>query len=301
MNIRAKIYGGGDAAEEPILKAKKPKGAKADTLHSVAVPRETKRASDSRTGDRHRLTDERARLTYKGRDFGVELINLSGGGAMVESSFKPKLWDRVSLHLGSHGTVECAVIWIRDSRIGLEFAHETNLDAPLDQVAVVLRQVIERSFPHIALTRQTEAEASQPDAAGSEPDNRAAPRHPLIWNGVLHHDYQSSAVRIRNISASGAMIESLTPVRVGAQPLLELSDQASVAASVEWAVGDQVGLSFREPFDMNLLSHSKPTVTPTKWSPPSYLKPAPKLSSQDHWQRLDLHELRRELDGFLKY
>src|SRR5205085_2745556 len=283
MNIRAKIFGGVDPSEEPILKAKSPKGAKPDTLHSVTVPREAGRGSDSRIGDRHRLTDERARLTHNGRDFDVELINLSGGGAMVAGSLQPMLWDRVHLHLGNHGTIECAVIWIREQRVGLEFAHETHLDGPADQVAIVLRHVIERTFPHIQFPAGAESGGEARDAS-DRPDTmeqRSAPRHPLIWNGVLHHDYQSSAVRVRNISSSGAMIESLTPVRVGAQPLLELSEEASLSALVEWAVGDQVGVSFLDPFDMSLLSHSKPTMVPAKWSPPSYLKPTPKLSSQD--------------------
>ena len=40
MNIRAKIYG--DWVEEPLLKAKKPKGAKADELDSIAVARESR-------------------------------------------------------------------------------------------------------------------------------------------------------------------------------------------------------------------------------------------------------------------
>ena len=41
MNIRSKIFGGGNAAEEPVVvKAKKPKGAKAETLNSIPVIRE---------------------------------------------------------------------------------------------------------------------------------------------------------------------------------------------------------------------------------------------------------------------
>ena len=40
-------------------------------------------------------------------------------------------------------------VWIRDGQIGLEFAHETRLDWPSNQVATVLRHVIERTFPHI--------------------------------------------------------------------------------------------------------------------------------------------------------
>ena len=130
MNIRAKIYG--DWVEEPLLKAKKPRGAKADELDSIPVPRESRQRSDSRAEDRHRLLNERARVTHDGAHHEVELINLSGGGAMISGALKPLLWDRLDLHLGTHGDMECAVRWIRDGRIGLEFAHETRLDWSAD-------------------------------------------------------------------------------------------------------------------------------------------------------------------------
>jgi hypothetical protein len=302
MNIRAQIFGGGEPAEGPILKAKKPKGAKPDTLHSVSVPRDVKRANNSRIGDRHRLSDERARVTHNGRDYDVELINLSGGGAMLAGPLQPKLWDRVRLHLGDHGSIECAVIWVSGERIGLEFAHETRLDGTAEQVATVLRHVMERTFPHIQLSPGSHKQAEAPPrSADQKEEHRSVPRHPLIWKGLLHHDYQSTEVRVRNISAIGAMIESRIPIRVGAQPLLELSEQASISASVEWAVGDQAGLKFNDPFDLHLLAQSKPEVAPARWTPPSYLKLGRKTQSQDHWERLDLHELRRELEGFLKH
>ena len=47
----------------------------------------------------------------------VDLINLSGGGAMVRGGFNPLLWDRVDLHLGDHGTIECVVRWMRGERV----------------------------------------------------------------------------------------------------------------------------------------------------------------------------------------
>lgn len=298
MNIRAKIYGGASAAEEPLLKGKKPRGAKADTLHSVAVSREARRASNGRAEDRHRLTGEKANLTHNGVDLEVELINLSGGGAMVAGAFEPMLWDRVDLHLGNHGTIECAVRWIRDDRVGLEFAHETRLDWPSDQVAIVLRHVIERTFPHISFPESDEA-PPPPAREESTDEHRDAPRHPLVWNGTLHHDYQSSEVRIRNISATGAMIETSATVRVGTEPLLELSESVSLSASVEWARGDQVGLRFHSPFDMNMLADSRPTVATSNWTPPAYLD-AEATGSDDHWGRLSLFQLREELEGFLK-
>ena len=298
MNIRAKIYGGAAAVEEPLLQGKNPKGAKADTLHSVTVRREMRRASNGRAEDRHRLSGEHARLTHNGCDVEVELINLSGGGAMVEGPFEPMIWDRVDLHLGNHGTIECAVRWVRDGRVGLEFAHETRLDWPSDQVAIVLRHVIERTFPHIEFPDSGER---PPEPQGElDDEHRAAPRHPLVWNGTLHHDYQSTPIRVRNISRTGAMIESSVPVRIGAEPLLELTEAASLSATVEWAVGDQVGLRFHTPFDMNMLTDSRPSMVP-EWMPPAYLdSETPAANVQDHWGRLDLYQLRDELEGFLK-
>jgi hypothetical protein len=308
MNIRAKIYGGGNAAEEPLLKAKKPKGAKADTLNSVAVARESRLRVNSRAEDRHRLADERARVIHEGLEHEVQLINLSGGGAMIGATFEPMLWDRIDLRLGHHGTIECAVCWMREGRIGLEFAHETRLDWPSDQVATVLRHVIERTFPHIAFPEREEVETSQPEqpqSSESKGDHRVAPRHPLIWSGLLHHDYQSTNVRIRNISSTGAMLETSENVRVGAEPLLELSDKVSLSATVEWAVGDQVGLRFHSPFDLDLLVEARPSVATTEWTPPAYLSAssneADDASSNDHWNRLTLTELQRQLDGFLKH
>lgn len=305
MNIRAKIYGGGNAAKEPLLKAKTPKGAKADTLNSVAVSRESRQRLNSRSEDRHRLTDERARVTHDGRDHEVELINLSGGGAMIAASFEPLLWDRVDLHLGHHGTIECAVCWLRDNRIGLEFAHETRLDGPSDQIATVLRHVIERTFPHIEFPEREPTPAAADEESGRdepEDDHRCASRHPLIWSGMLYHDYQSTRVRVRNISSTGAMLETPDKVRVGAQPLLELSDTVSVSATVEWAVGDQVGLHFHSEFDLSLLADVRPAVASAEWTPPAYLKASKGDAdkSAEHWNRLSISELQQELDGFLR-
>lgn len=297
MNIRAKIYG--DWVEEPLLKAKKPKGAKADELDSIAVSRESRQRSDSRGEDRHRLISERARVTHDGAEHQVELINLSGGGAMIAGNFRPLMWDRLDLHLGEHGDIECAVRWIRDGRIGLEFAHETRLDWSVDEVATVLRDVIARSFPDLEFN-ESEGEPEEPSA--SEDEHRRAARHPLIWTGLLHHDYQSTPVRVRNISATGAMIETAATVRVGTQPLLELTDAASLSVTVEWAVGDQVGVSFHSPFDLSLLVESPPSVAASKWTPPHYLeRTRGETEKSDHWGRLTIYELRQELEGFLKH
>ncbi len=312
MNIRAKIFGGYDSAAESLLPAKKPKGVRADQLDSIPLRRESRDRRNSRTEDRHRLVSERAKVTHNGSDHEVELINLSGGGAMISGPLEPMLWDRLDLHLGNHGSIECVVRWIRDGNIGLEFAHETRLDWPSDQVAIVLRHVIEKTFPHIAFPEPEETPAATAPAAApiqqgpreAINEHRAAHRHPLIWNGTLYHDFQSDTVRVRNISETGAMIETQGQVRVGSEPLLELSPSVSLSATVEWVVGDQVGLRFHSPFNMNLLTESRPVVAPTTWLPPAYLENQAEEQEEetgsDHWGRLSLYQLKQELEGFLK-
>jgi hypothetical protein len=301
MNIRSRILGG-KAADEPLLKGKQPKGVKADTLDSVPVVREASRTANTRDQDRHRLADdEQVRLVHRGKERTVQLVNLSGGGAMIAGKFNPKLWDRVELHLGEDGVLECAVCWIKGDRVGLEFAHETQLDCSPDERAVLLRDVIARSFPDVEF--EVGVVAAPAPAEGRQADEqRGDRRHPLIWSGTLHYDFQSSAVRLRNISEKGALIECETPLPVGAEPLLDLGEAGNLFGTVTWSVGDQAGIRFHSPFDMSQLARAKPQLAPVRWERPPYLKTDPTANSPwaKEWGRMSLNELRDELEGFLK-
>lgn len=293
MNIRAKIFGG-QKDEIPLVSAKKPRGAKADALSSISVTREAARRSNNRDEDRHRLPDEKVRLTHDGESYDVQLINLSGGGAMVEGAFEPKLWDRVELHLGENGTIECAVRWIKSGRVGLEFAHETRLDCSVGEQGDVLRQVIAKSFPDVDFEPRV---APLPPSDGSN-EHRTDRRHPLIWSGVIHHDYQSTPVRLRNISGTGAMIECHVPLRQGAELLFDLGEAGSVFATIAWLAGDSAGLRFKDPFDLSQLARNRPDVAPA-WEAPAYLQP--ESAGETPWDdRMSLGELRQSLEGFLK-
>ncbi|HEX6661861.1 MAG TPA: PilZ domain-containing protein, partial [Sphingomicrobium sp.] len=299
MNIRAKIFGG-QQDENPVVAAKKPKGAKADTLNSIAVAREEARRSDTRDGDRHRLPDEQVTVTHNGENHAVQLVNLSGGGAMVSGGFEPMLWDQVELHLGENGTIECAVRWIKGDRIGLEFAHETRLDCSAGERANVLRAVIAKSFPDVEI--EAPIAAAQP-APPSGNEHRGGRRHPLIWSGVLHHDFQSTPCRLRNLSETGAMIECSVALRIGAEPLLELGEEVHLGTTVAWVAGDTAGLRFSEPFDLAELASSRPEVASARWEAPSYLKPgiaAAESPWDEQWDRMSLGELRQSLEGYLK-
>lgn len=305
MNIRAKIFGS-SKPDEPILRENGPKASTSEGFESIAVARDQIRRVNNRRGDRHRLSCETVRYTHDGKDGEAELINLSGGGAMLQGQFEMKPWDRVDLHLGEHGTIECAVRWAHDDRVGLEFAHETRLDCSADELGAVLRQIIARSFDaaHFAAAPKRDTAELQPSRAAVRDEQRHAPRHPLIWLGVLRHDQQSATVRVRNISGTGAMIETNEPIRVGCEAVLELNEAANVSATVQWIVGDQVGLRFHSPFDVQLLGRSKPQVAPSQWVRPAYLETKvvePSDSPWDpRWNRLSLDEINEELEGFLK-
>lgn len=296
MNIRAKILGGKSSSDESILRSKKRKGTSVESLDCL-IEREEARTNHSRSEDRHRLLDETVSVKTDSSTHEVQLINVSGGGAMIGGDIELMLWDRLELQLGENGAVECVVRWLRNGRYGLEFAHETRIDCGADEQAAILREVIHRSFPDLEFEAEEETPAQHSGAEG-----RGERRHPLVWSGLLHHDYQSTPIRIRNISATGAMIECPQMLTVGSEPLLELGDELSVSAKVAWVLGDEAGLRFDRPFDLRNLARGRPQVTPAHWDPPSYLGSEPDRDSPwgEHWRRMSMGELRQELEGFMK-
>jgi hypothetical protein len=301
-SIRSQIFGGEQPERRALIGSKRPRGAKADTLHSIAVTRAETRTSDTRSDDRHRLVDETVRLTYNGRERHAELVNLSGGGAMISADFTPMLWDRIDLHLGENGTIECAVRWIKGDRIGLEFAHETRLDCSPAERDALLNAVLARSFADIVIESST---GSPADAAAAEREHdhrRSDSRHPLIWSGHVHFNHDSTPVRLRNISAKGALIECSEALPVGAGLLLDLGAAGSIFGKVAWTLGDQAGLTFDRVFDLGDLAQSRPEVAPAKWNPPAHLRDGNETGTpwDDQWGRMSLSELQDSLEGFLK-
>src|SRR4051812_17373410 len=92
------LSGKGPKRAGSLLGEKKPRsGAPADALDKILVSREASRTADHRDDDRHRLTGESTEVRFQGKEHSVELINLSGGGAMIRADFVPNLWERVDL------------------------------------------------------------------------------------------------------------------------------------------------------------------------------------------------------------
>lgn len=297
MSIRTRIFGPG--ADEPLLRAKAPKGAKSDMLDTVVVPRAETRRGNVRGGDRHRLTSEQAILRRGEQEHVVELVNLSAGGAMIRSDIDLLLWDQVGLVLGDTGEIDCAVRWLKDDRAGLEFAHETRIDCEREQHDDLLRAVIQKSFPEtdIALhvPHGNEEDLHEPE----KPAATRAERHPLVWSGVIYFDGSVDAgaepVRLRNISATGALVQSGNPLPEGETVHLDMRASGRHAATVIWSRGDQAGLQFHARFDLDLLSNSRPDIASNENSP------AAEFGTQGPWapgwKRSTVHELARDLGG----
>jgi hypothetical protein len=304
------LSGNGLHPKNPLVREKNARGASEDDLSSVEVPRSESRSANHRDDDRHRLEHEVARARFDGEEHEVDLINLSGGGAMIRADFAPRLWERVDLILADGAEIECAVRWIRHDRLGLEFAHETRIDCDPEARDALLLEVIHRSFPDVALAPRGEEVSPLPvEAAENGEDDEATAasrrterRHPLVWMGEVYFAHNNERVRLRNISQHGALIESPIQYPLGAEVLLDLGDAGQHFAIVSWTCGDKAGLKFSNEFDLKLLGNAKPEIAPHLM-----IRPGPGLQTSDidnpwadGWKRQSLDELRDDLEGFLK-
>ena len=302
--FRSAILGGNAAgAAAPLIASKQPGKAAGEDLTSVGIPRDAVRSGDHRDDDRHRLSQETATVRFDGKDHLVELINLSGGGAMIATTLKPRLWDRMDLFLGEGSPLECAVRWIREDRIGLEFAHETRIECAPEQRDALLLEVIRRSFPDLAAKPVVEAPLAPeaPAPAPAEPTRRGDQRHPLIWNGEILWNHDVHPVRLRNISASGVLVDCSVVIPEGAELMLDLGDNGQYFATVGWSRNGQAGLVFARPFDLSVLAAVRPQVA-TGWTRPDFLAAKANKDSPwaSEWDRCSVEDLRTQLEGFLK-
>ncbi|TFI59023.1 EAL domain-containing protein [Sphingomonas parva] len=118
-------------------------------------------------------------------------------------------------------------------------------------------------------------------AATSKPTSEVVafsrpPRHRLIRMGRIHVADEELAVRLRNISAGGAMIECDRDLAPETKLLLDLDEAGQLPAQVRWCQSGQVGLCFEDEFELRRLARLRPAATTPggKMLTPSYLKPA---------------------------
>lgn len=300
-SFRAAVIGG--ERKPLVVTDKNPQfEGQGDELDGVRIPRSETRRGDHRGGDRHRLAGETQSAVYEGKAHPVEVVNLSRGGAMIRCNFAPKLWDLVELKLGDGPGLEAAVRWIKGDSVGLEFAHETKLDCSPEERAALLLAVIQRSFPDEIRLDDPEAAEVEEEREEEDLGARDEKRHPLIWKGEIHFAHDSNPVRLRNVSAGGALVDVAVDYPLGAEVLLDLGGAGQYFAIVQWICGDEAGLKFTKPFDLACLANARPDVTPHSWNVPTFLNRGEDedCAWHENWSRSSIAEIRSELEGYLK-
>ncbi len=121
------------------------------------------------------------------------------------------------------------------------------------------------------------------------------PRHSLIRRGTLLWQGREHAVRLRNISAGGAMIEADRDFDIGDTVELDLSDGVRLTADVRWCQDGRLGLKFNESFDLQRLGQTRRGDAKNQMLRPDYLKTErnPHSPWAARYDRLSIKDVRR--------
>ena len=92
------------------------------SLDGGMIPRTVKRMFDSRGEQRVAAEQLSAVMVHRGREHVVRLVNVSASGAMVIFSAMPHIGEEVTIQLLGRDTIAGHVMWVRDGRIGVNFA-----------------------------------------------------------------------------------------------------------------------------------------------------------------------------------
>ena len=80
------------------------------------------------------------------------------------------------------------------------------------------------------------------------------PRQMLMRRAITAINGRAEEIRLRNISAMGALVECDQPVAPGTQLTLDIVGVGPVTGIVRWAQASRFGMQFSEPFDLSRLA-----------------------------------------------
>lgn len=223
-------------------------------LAGIAIRREETRRCNQRQDDRHVELVDRAVIRFQRKVHEVAVRNVSSRGAMIESGLTPRIGSRLEIRFADCNETSCVVRWVRGGRIGLEFDRETLIIFANDDRGRLVSGRREGEQPTIELKKQR------------------APRQSSMLIAQLHWMGRSIAVRLRNISTDGAMLQAGEDVEEGREVTLEIPDIAALAGRVRWCRSGQVGISFDAPFDLETLTRPAARRETIDYVKPDYLR-----------------------------
>ena len=95
------------------------------TLVDVAIPRIAKRRANQRQEIRFDGVVKRAAIIFRRRKSLVRVVNISGGGVMIESGIAPRIGEVIGLEFEGFDRLEAVVRWVKKGRIGLDVGEGT--------------------------------------------------------------------------------------------------------------------------------------------------------------------------------
>ena len=95
------------------------------TLVDIAIPRVAKRSVNQRRTRRFDGVVKRATITFRRRRSPVRVVNISGGGVMIESGIQPRIGEVIGIEFEGFDLLEAVVRWVKKGRIGLDVGEGT--------------------------------------------------------------------------------------------------------------------------------------------------------------------------------
>lgn len=274
--FRSEILSSATPRPSPVAAKPRKAAALGASLAAIPVKRTESRKTNQREGDRIPGILASTTLTLRRRKMQSRVVNLSADGAMLEVDAEARIGDRVTMTFGdAGGTGKAIVRWVRDGRIGLEF----------DGYSLELGRNEDGSF---VFRRETSARRKTTERA---------PRQSLVWRAHVHAGHQSIAVRLANVSASGALLEGDLDFEVGTSVLLDFASVGMLPSTVRWCDKGRMGLSFDRHFDVGLLAICavpEQSIRKIDWVKPEYLmnERSPDSPHAACWDKLTPEDLR---------
>lgn len=256
-------------------KARPATGGRAGGLAAISIRREESRRCNQRQEDRQVSLIEQAVIRFQRKLHEVPVLNVSSRGAMIAAELQPRIGARIAIRFAECNETACVVRWVRGGRIGLEFERETLVIAADDSCKRLVSGRRQGEHPTFELRKQR------------------APRQSSMLVAQLHWPAGSMAVRLRNISSSGAMIQASEDLGVECEVVLEIPDVAAIAGKVKWCRAHQLGMQFDQPFDIDDLTRPPKPLERIDYVKPEYLRDEkdPNSPWAARWTRLTAGDL----------
>jgi hypothetical protein len=280
--IRSTILSGDARPATPIArKAKNGRGESPSGLAKIAIRRQEARVTDQRVEDRLMNVVEKTTIVFRRKKHEVRVVNVSSRGAMIVAPVEARIGEKLDILFTDQNRTHCVVRWVRENRIGVEFLNETIFWESAGSGSPVFR---------------IEAEAPKESTSTPREVTEREARQALLRRGTLYWSGISIPVRLRNISAGGARVDSERELAAGSEVELDLGEAGFQVAEVRWSKDGQVGLRFAGEFNLDSLA---PAPAAAAGPAPDVLKPAyleTEMQADSPWaarfERLSMTDLK---------